>query len=214
MIKLQTLAPKLLSSVFSFVIFVATPNAFAESTWRVGGGLGFGGAGISKQVKNEDGDTVVAEKGESPGTAHIFLEKLTSEKWVLSFEHARGYRLGPFSSGVGFTSGGLLWHYLGPAPDVSDNKGDDSFFVKRWSPYTGGSTGIAEGEIRREADKVPRIYSSGVFIGLRNGVDYLLKPDMGLRIEASYMFTFFQAAQAPANMSLFSLWAGVFIPAF
>lgn len=156
-------------------------------------------AGVWRQVSQSKSQIqkvtrLLRNEAKVPGTAHIFLERLTSERWVLSFEHARGYRLGPFSSGVGFTSGGLLWHYFGPAPDVSKNENKGTFFVKRWSPYTGGSTGIAEGEIRREADRIPRIYSSGVFIGLRNGVDYLLKPDVGLRLEASYMFTFFQAA--------------------
>lgn len=199
--------------IFPLILTVGASLAQAQTSWRAGLGGGFGGAGIDKQVTVDD-TSVVAKRSEGPLTVHLFLEKVVRSDFVLSFEHARGMRMGPFSSGVGFTSGALLWHYLSPAPDVKEADDSNSFFVRSWSPYTGLAGGIAEGAIQRDGDKVPTITSSGMFLGLRNGVDYLLTPSLGLRIEINMSSTIVQAAQSPARLGFFSLWAGLFIPAF
>jgi hypothetical protein len=197
-----------------FYVLLILLNAFnAQSKMRGGVGLGLGGTGITKQVETEELGITVAEKSEGFGMIHFFVEDIWRMRYVVGLEHSRGFRMGPFSSGVGFTSATFRWHYLRTAPSVS--KVDDissTFFVKRWSPYTGGTAGIAFGEIRREGDKIPRVSSSGVHFGLKNGVDYLYRPNIGLRAEVSYATTFFQAPVFPARMTEFSLWLGIFIP--
>lgn len=219
---IKRLSPLVLLSALALgpLCFAQSPVAVTPieppktTTWRAGIGGGFGGAGIQKQVVQADGSGTVVERSESPGTIHFFAERLIEHNRVLSVEHARGFRLGPFSSGVGFTSVSVNWHYMSPAPDVRKDETKSFFFVKNWSPYLGYSGGIAEGRISREGDLNPTIASSGVFFGIRNGVDYLLNPDLGLKIEINYSTSFFQAQTAPAKMTFFALWAGLFIPAF
>lgn len=176
--------------------------------------MGFGGTGISKIV-NQEGTELTVEKSEGPGMLNVFLDRVMfRDDFVVGLEHSRGFRMGPFSSGVGFTAAGLRWHYLGPAPDPLSSTGPAQIAVRRWSPYTGGATGIALGTIIREGDRVKSVTSSGVTLGLKNGVDYLWRPSIALRIEVSYSFTFAQDPVKPAQMTEFSLWSGVFIPAF
>lgn len=182
--------------------------------WRAGLGLGFGGAGIQKQVTQEDGRKVVVERAEYPGTMHFFADTIVLPKWVAGVEHARGARLGPFSSGVSFSSIYLNHYFLSPAPEVIKVKDTDLLFISRWAPYAGGSAGIAEGTITREADKVPTVSSSGVFLGIRGGFDYLYKPNIGLKAEMTVSATFFQTESAPALMGYFSMWLGVYFPVF
>lgn len=189
-------------------------SAPALAGWRGGGGIGFGGSGIKKEVDVPNLGVTVAEKSEGFGMLHAFVETLWSDTRVVGLEHSRGFRLGPFSSGVGSTTLNLKWHYLGPAPDVVRKSNESSLFVKRWSPYVGPIVGVASGSIKREGDEIPYVSSSGVVFGLKNGVDYLLRPNLGMRIEISYSQTIFQAESRPANMTEFSLWYGLFVPLF
>lgn len=174
-------------------------------------GLGLGGAGITKEVDTPSGRTT-AERSEGMGMMHLFGETLWTDNRVVGVEHSRGFRLGPFSSGVGFTSAYYKWHYMGPAPDVIKKSDQSTLFIKRWSPYVGPVVGIASGSITREGDIIPKVSSSGVHFGLKNGVDYLLDPGLGMRIEVSYKQTFFQSETLPASMTEFSIWYGLFIP--
>ncbi len=189
------------------------PPYAASDTWRFGGGLGFGGTGITKQVKSGGGTRTVL-RSEGPGMMHVFIDRLISDNWTLAFESSRGFRLGPFTSDMGFYGSSLRWHYVGPAPEPLPKVENTQLMIKRWSPYTGFTTGIAAGSISRESDEVSTVSGSGIYFGLRNGVDILYRPDMGLRLEISYSSTFFQAKALPALLTEFSLWAGVFIPAF
>ncbi len=158
---------------------------------------------------------VVAEKSEGIGMFHLFAERLWGPRFVVGVEHSRGVRLGPFSAGVGFSSAVLRWFYLGPAPDVHHGENEQSqIFVKRWSPYTGGTFGIAEGTIQREGDQVASVSSSGVHFGIKNGIDYSYSPKMMWRWEISYQSTFFQDPVRPATMTEFSLWMGLIMPLF
>lgn len=173
--------------------------------------MGFGGSGIEKEVPFENA-TTVAQKSEGFGMMHFFIENTWSSHWLYGLEHSRGFRLGPFSSGVGITSATFKWHYLGTVPEVRPLSDTTTLFEKRWSFYTGFSTGIASGTITREGDQIESVSSSGITFGIKNGVDYLLRKNLGMRIEMSFSSTFFQATTLPANMREFSLWYGLFIP--
>lgn len=173
--------------------------------------MGFGGAGLTKTVIIEDEPQEI-NRAEGPGMLHIFIDRTVKENWVLGFEHLRGYRLGPFTSGVGFTSLIARWHYLGIATDFSLPADRSQVFIKRWSPYTGFSTGLAFGDAVREASDAPKVSASGVHMGIVNGIDYLMRPDFGLRYEIAYHFTFSQSGARPASLTAFSLWVGLLLP--
>lgn len=143
---------------------------------------------------------------------HVFVETLWTDTRVVGLEHARGFRMGPFSSGVGFTTLYYKWHFMGPAPEVFKSSDTSTLFIKRWSPYVGPSIGLASGRIKREGDEIPSVSSSGVAFGIRFGTDYLLRPNLGMRLEISGSQTIFQSETLPANMNQFSLWYGLFVP--
>ncbi len=186
-----------------------------EAHWRWGLGFGFGGSGIKKQTDSPTLGLVTAEKSEGFGMLHLFAERTWGPRFLVGIEHSRGFRMGPFSAGVGFTSAILRWFYLGPAPElVYGDTEKTHLFVKRWSPYTGGTFGVAAGTIKREGDQVPEVSSSGVHFGLKNGIDYSYSQKMLWRWEISYQSTFFQDAVRPATMTEFSLWMGLIMPLF
>lgn len=175
--------------------------------------MGLGGQGIVKQVDVESALTTV-QRGESPLMTHVFLDHTLSSSWGFSIEHSRGVRLGPFSSGVGFTSAIWRWYYLAPPIELVSNEKGTYLFEKRWTAYTGIATGLAYGTITREADQVPSVTESGVHIGFRNGVDYLLNPKMGLRSEIAFSTTIAQSQARPGAVREFSLWTGIYFPYF
>lgn len=209
---LQVLLLKL--GLTTFCITLLMLPSLATASWRGGLGLGFGGSGIKKEVESATLGKTIAEKSEGFGMMHFFIETLWTDTRVIGLEHSRGFRLGPFSSGVGSTTFNLKWHYLGPAPDVYKKTDNTTLFIKRWSPYVGPIVGVASGSIKREGDDVPYVSSSGVVFGIKNGIDYLLSPSLGMRVEISAHQTIFQAATRPANMTEFSLWYGIFVPLF
>jgi hypothetical protein len=198
-----------------FFLFIPLLISFPlKAHWQWGLGIGFGGTGVEKQVETEELGRTVAKKSEGPGMFHIVAETLWGPRFVIGFEHSRGFRMGPFSTGIGFTSATLRWHYLGAAIQSRRQNESVSLFVKKWSPYTGGSFGLAAGTVNREGDQVPSVSASGVHFGLKNGVDYAYRPGMNFRWEVSYSTTFFQAQTFPATLSEFSLWMGFLFPLF
>lgn len=213
----QTRPPDVRHLIWSvlFPALLISPLSSQGSTWRGGAGLGLGGQGIKKQTTTVEDSLTTVERSESPLTGQIYLDRLILPNWTLGIEHSRGFRMGPFSSGIGFTSGIVRWYYLAPPPEPSRQlKSLSTFFQRRWSPYGGFSTGVAFGQVVREADLVPSVSESGVHIGFRGGADYLYKPSMGLRAEVTFQTTLFQNQVRPGYLQEFSLWAGFFVPLF
>lgn len=179
--------------------------AFA-SEWRLGGGLGFGGAGITKTM---DGKTI--ERAESPGTLQFFVDRPLTSRWLLGLEHMRGFRLGPFTFGVGVTSFTARWYYLREMTNLVKSEGSTSTLLQRtWSPYVGGGTGFSEGKISREGAITRNVTGSGVHFGFRTGADYTWLANVGIRAEVSYSTTIFSSSNYPQTLTSFSLWGGFF----
>jgi hypothetical protein len=181
---------------------------------RVSGSIGFGGTGITKIVSVDGADTKV-DRSEGPGVIAVSLERLVSRQFVVSVDHLRGFRLGPFSSGIGFTGVTLKWYFLSPAMPLQPMRSDATTIMSRtFSPYAGGSTGIADGTAVREADKVQEISASGIYLGVRGGVDYALTPTMALRAELSLSQVLFSSALVKSSVQEFSIRAGVVLGLF
>ena len=191
---------------FLFTFFLV--NISEASEWSYGFKAGFGGTGIKKTVSIDEGN-VDASKSEGPAIFGVSAERALSNKWNLSIEHRRGFRFGPFSSGVGFTDVTWRWYYLGSVPPIVSNETVSFVFTKKWVPFLGISAGVAFGSITREGDKVARVKSSGAILGTKIGVDYHYKKDVIMRPELIVSSTFMNAGAIEESMSEFGLMYGM-----
>jgi hypothetical protein len=112
MIKVRRLRLNTLILSLLTLLYVPKTHAIDWSQWNVAVKGGFGGTGIKKTVTIDEGEVEVS-RSEGPGVFGFGIEKPLSDKWSLAFEHRRGFRLGPFSSGVGFTDVTWRWYYMG-----------------------------------------------------------------------------------------------------
>lgn len=196
---------------FYLLIFLFASNLFAKTgQWTYGASLGLGGTGI-RTYSEIDGVNTKIERSESPGAFSLFADRTINDFWTASFEHIRGFRFGPFSSGLTFTGVGTKWYFWTPAPTYSEvTPGSSHLLVKQLTPFIGVATGIASGSIQRANDKVPSVHGSGIYIGGRSGFDYTLEPGFGIRSEGSLSFTFTYAEKPSTTLAEFSLRIGIF----
>jgi hypothetical protein len=194
-----------------FLILGATSARAGD--FRFGAGLGYGGAGITKAeaVGTSDAKQSV-KRSEGPGTISLYVDYVLGDRATLGFEHLRGYRLGPFSSGVGFTGINTRWYFRNPVPTVGKSTdGGSTLLVQQYSFFVGLGSGVAVGTINRDDDKVPSIQSSGVYIGINFGADYPLAPGIVLRPQITSYSTFSSSSKtSPADLSFFSFGASVY----
>jgi len=184
----------------------------ATKEYRWGIAVGFGGTGL-KEATTIGTEEKTVTRSEGPGVFMIFGDRQLSSRWGLTLEHARGFRLGPVSSGAHFTGMTFRWYPMTPAPVLESDRSPKSYvFHKTYIPFAGFSTGFASGHIVREEDQVPVASASGVYIGTRLGADYLLEKDTCLRGEMSYSTTLVSSPQKPSSMSEFSLRVGWVFP--
>ncbi len=172
--------------------------------------FGFGGSGVDQEVFDDTGDkTISASSDQAPGMLGISVEKFLNEKWSLALSHRRGFELGPFGVGVGFT-GFIARRYFLRAPTFLPKKElKNSVTLQRWVPYAGLGFGVASGSIdREETDAVGSVSGSGVFMGIHLGVDYHLYPNLILRPEFFTSSTFMSSAKAPSTVKEYGLVMG------
>ncbi len=187
--------------------------AFAHSAnardWRVGTSIGFGGTGIAKPVR-VNGTLVNIERSEGPGVFSVFGETLLSDKMNGGIEHSRGFRLGPFTSGLSFTGIYLRYYFFGPAPAMvkSAGAGESTILYRKYSLFLGGTSGVAQGKVSRSGDQVPNVSGTGVFMGIRMGADYMLSPKHGIRPELIYNTTFMASETNAPTLSEFAIQCG------
>lgn len=191
------------------ILFNPSAQAFDWSlkgwTWSVSPGIG--GTGIQKTVQ-QNGSQVDVSRGETPGMIGVEISKMTSDQWSFSIGHRRGFRLGPFSSGVGFTAVSWNWYYLGAPPMPISVEAESYVTEDGWAPYVGLSTGLAQGTISREADEVSSVTASGAFVGIRLGADYRYTPDLVLRPEIIGSQSFFNSSNLQSTLSEFGIMCG------
>jgi len=204
-----------INKLFIFGCFLSflllSPFVFAKSgQWTYGATLGLGGTGIRSSAEVE-GATTQVERSESPGAFSLFADRTINDYWTASFEHIRGFRFGPISSGLSFTGVGTKWYFWSPAPNYTDVPAESSHIhIQQLTPFIGLSTGIASGSIKRANDKVSSVSGSGIYLGGRSGFDYTIEPGFGIRSEGSLSFTFTYAEKPATTLAEFSLRIGVF----
>ncbi len=200
-----------------FIFYLVLSSLFSSSLcaqasdWRLGASIGYGGAGLSSTA-NVDGTLTSVSRSEGPGMASVFVDELLTDYLDFSLEHIRGFRLGPFSSGVSFTGMAFRWYFWGPAPNGNpDTKTETTLFVRRYTPFVGLATGVALADISRTNDLVPRVTGSGAYIGIRLGADYPIRPGFGIRPQITTSTTFFSSVSPPTKLSEFALECGFYI---
>ena len=195
--------------LFLTLSYFHLPQACAGD-YRLLVGFGFGGSGISQE--NTDNPSIgTVKRSEGPGVATLGLEKILSDHVTLSFDHSRGFRLGPFSSGLAFT-GFSGRYYLGSIPWGSkEAKGEPTLFIKRPHAYVGLGAGVAQGTIIREGDIVPTVTASGIYVGFRGGADIPLNSHgFGIRPELMMSGSFASSKPNPSKLTLVSLGCQVY----
>lgn len=197
--------------IWNIINYFFSPLGFSKvAQWTYGASIGLGGTGIQSKVQVDGAETNV-ERAEGPGTISLFADRIYNDTWSIAIEHIRGFRLGPLSSGLSFTGVGAKWYFWSPIPTYSEVSPESThLFIQQFSPFVGFTTGIASGSIKRTNDKITSVTGSGVYMGLRGGMDYLLKPGIGLRGESSLSTTFSYSEKPVTTITEFSLRIGIF----
>lgn len=176
--------------------------------WNLNVFGGLGGTGIQKQVEKND-EILDVSRGESPGVIGFDFETFTSDRWRFTIGHRRGFRLGPFSSGVGFTGLSWNWYFLS-TPPTAVNFGSENYLAEDSSSmFVGVSTGVAYGTITREADEVGSVTASGAYIGIRFGMDYSWSPGVIIRPEVFGSQTFYDTGNLASSLNDFGIVCGL-----
>jgi hypothetical protein len=193
----------LLNQIIFITGLLVGPGAHA-GLWRAGASLGYGGVGLTQTV-DVNGSSAPVERSEGPGVLMIFADRLMDDTWSLGLEHIRGFRFGPFSTEASLTGFSGRWYFMGPAPAVEKMpEGSSYIFERRFVPFAGLATGIALADISRSADQVPSVSASGIYFGIRLGVDYPLLPGFGIRPEITSSMTLLSQGATPSSVTQFS----------
>lgn len=195
------------------VIAVVFTSGWASAReYRLGLALGFGGTGM-KKVAEVEGESKLVERSEAPGIFNFYVESLVSDSLGFGIEHSRGFRLGPFSSGLSFTGLTGRYYFFGGAPSLSpDVTSESTVLIRQLAWFLGGGTGVAQGRITRDADRVLNISGSGVYVGMKVGADVPWKLDMILRPEIIYNMTFFSSDDTAPSLTEFAIQCSILIP--
>lgn len=172
-----------------------------------GGFIGFGGSGIEKTVVVNSADHDIS-RSESPGMIGLSVEGFVADRWSLALSHRRGFRLGPFSSGVNFT-GLIMRRYFYHSPPIIPNKNlTTSITVQTWAPFIGLGTGLAHASTNRDSDVVSNVSSSAIYLGLHVGFDYQINPKLILRPEIFTSASFMDVSETPSTIEEFGIVCG------
>lgn len=206
--------PNKLPDLGQWILFLSLIFGYASqahaSDFRFLAGFGYGGAGITQTQTTSGLGTV--QRSEGPGVATIAVERIMGEHFTLAFDHSRGFRLGPFSSGVAFTGFSARYYFMDAVPWGSkETKDETTIFVRRPHFFAGAGAGVADGTIERSEDVVKVVSASGIYAGIRIGADVPMNPHgFGLRPELASSFTLIAGKIDPAKLSLLSIGCSVY----
>jgi hypothetical protein len=203
--------PLITVAIVSFSCSLAKSDSSWSEGWKWGVKVGLGGTGIVKTAI-VDLEELQVSRSEGPIVFGLAIERVLTDKLTFALEHHRGFRLGPFSMGIGFTSAVWRWYYLGVVPELVDVSAGDTIFTPLWGAFLGGSAGLALGSASREGEIVNEIDGSGAIIGMAIGADYYYSPQRLMRFEIFSSSTFFTSGSLAASMSEFGLMVGTFFP--
>ncbi len=198
----------------SFLIIVASVG-FMNSAQAMrfkpdfiyGGLFGYGGSGIDKTVIVA-GESFDLSRAETPGMFGLSIETFIAPKYSLALGHRRGFRLGPFTSGVSFTGFTLRRYFYNPPPVIPNSKLGSSVTMQTWAPFIGLGSGIAMAKTERETDVVADVTSSQIYFGIHIGFDYQITPQLILRPEIFTSSSFIDVSDTPATLEEFGVVCG------
>ena len=198
-----------------FLLCTAASQGARASDWRYGFSLGYGGAGISNKQTASSGEVQKVERSEGPLIVDVFVDRLITDSFGITFEHSRGVSLSPASTGVSFTGLATHWYFLGPAPSMVASESDSTVRVQRIIPFAGVAAGIAKANVTRDStDLFPVVSGTGTYFGMRLGADYSMGPGWGIRPQLVYSTTSFTESfsnsDTPPTLTEFSVQCGWF----
>jgi hypothetical protein len=175
-------------------------------------GLGIGGAGIKRNSSLTSSVPGQVTRSEGFGTFEVAIERILSDRFTMALTHARGFRLGPFSSGVGFTGLFGRYYFFQQTWGAGEAGSETTLLVRRILPYLGVGLGLASGTIERAPpDLVTSLSASALFVGVKLGADLPLSPKgFGVRAELGSSFTGTTTGPEPSSLSYFSVGSAVF----
>lgn len=193
---------------FLILFFASTSEAVSfrkDLAYSISGGLG--DYTINKDVFIQD-TVQKATRSESPGVLQLSVELNLNDKMSLALRHSRGFRIGPFSTGVSFT--GLVYrYYFGRKPYLSSPEESNSVTFMNWALFVGGGAGYANANTSREREILKDISSSGMYFGFHVGADYHMYSNFIFRPEIVYSTTLFDDTEQPAKISEMALILGI-----
>lgn len=197
---------------FSFFLlqclFINSANALRlEPDFIYGISFGYGGSGLDKTVivENQKFDL---SRAESPGMIGLSIETFIADQYSLGFSHRRGFRLGPFSSGVSFTGFILRRYFYNAAPILHNKRLATAITVQRWAPFVGLGTGLAMADTLRDGDVIANVDASAVYAGFHVGFDYQISPGLILRPEIFTSSSLVDVSKTPAKIEEFGVVCG------
>lgn len=188
--------------------FVNEANALRfKPDFIYGGMFGFGGSGIDKEIIFE-GRSFDLSRAETPGMFGLSVESFIAPKYSLALSHRRGFRLGPFTSGVSFSGLILRRYFYNPPPIIPSLKLGSAITMQTWAPFIGLGTGLAIAKTQRDTDVVPNVTSSQIYFGLHVGFDYQISPNLILRPEIFTSSSIIDVSDTPATLEEFGIVCG------
>lgn len=198
------------SLLFLSIVIFSSSHAHAlrfKPDFIYGGMFGFGGSGIEKTVIVENTDFDLS-RAETPGMFGLSVETFIAPKYSLALSHRRGFRLGPFSSGVSFTGFTLRRYFYNPPPIIPHSKLSSAVTMQTWAPFIGLGTGLAIAKTERETDVIPNVTSTQVYFGIHIGFDYQISPNLILRPEIFTSSSVIDVSDTPATLEEFGVVCG------
>ncbi len=193
--------------IFQFLLINEAHALRFKPDFIYGGMIGYGGSGIDKEVIVET-QTFDLSRAETPGMLGVSIETFIATKYSLAFSHRRGFRLGPFSSGVSF-SGLILRRYFYNSPPIIPTGGlGSAITVQTWAPFIGLGTGLAIAKTKRETDVIQDVTSSQIYMGVHIGFDYQISPNLILRPEIFTSSSIVDVSDTPATLEEFGVVCG------
>jgi hypothetical protein len=196
--------------IITFGIFLFSNPAHAlrfKPDFIYGGMFGYGGSGIEKTVIVENSNFDLS-RAETPGMFGVSIETFIAPKYSLALGHRRGFRLGPFSSGVSFTGFTLRRYFYNSPPIIPHSKLGSSITMQTWAPFIGLGTGLAVAKTERETDVIPNVTSSQIYFGIHIGFDYQISPNLILRPEIFTSSSVIDVSDTPATLEEFGVVCG------
>ncbi len=194
--------------LFILLIFA---SLYSQADWRVGGGIGYGAAGIST-TSQINGVGIAVNRSDGPLAYSLSVEKALSAKSTIGIDLFRGVSLGPFSEGVTFIGMNYRYYYPNMTPFAIGSSDDASttLVIQEYCPFIGGRFGVAQGQISRNQDLISDVNASGVFVGMQVGFDYQSTSRLVYRTALSTSKTMGSSDPAQSSLSEFTLIFGAY----